>query len=66
MKSMRELRVKQNIKQEAIATAMGVSVATVSRWETGEFFPQADKLPLLARVLGCTIDELLAEEQDDV
>ena len=36
----------------------GKSVATVSRWETGEAVPITARLSTLADVLHCTIDEL--------
>lgn len=41
-----------------LAKKLCVSVPTVSRWESGEDFPAAARLPALADALGCTIDEL--------
>lgn len=60
MNNIRKIREKRQISQEYIAVKLDVTAATVSRWETGEFLPRADKLPQLAKVLGCTVDELLA------
>lgn len=62
MTVLKKLRNKKNLSQEAVALRMNVSVATVSRWETGEMKPRADKLPALAKLFGCTIDELLKQE----
>lgn len=62
MTVLKKLRNKKNFSQEAVALRMNVSVATVSRWETGEMKPRADKLPALAKLFGCTIDELLKQE----
>jgi len=45
-----------------LADRMGVSVATVSRWENGEDSPAAPRLPLLADTLGCTIDQLYGRD----
>ena len=45
-----------------VAKAAGVSVATVSRWETGEAVPVTGRLGALADVLHCTIDELYGRE----
>jgi transcriptional regulator with XRE-family HTH domain len=50
--------------QQQLADVMGVKRTTVSMWESGASLPSADKLPKLARVLGCTIDELFAEESE--
>lgn len=61
MNRLKELREKKNIPQKVIAAVAEVSTATVSRWESGEFLPRADKLPALAKTLGCSIDELLEE-----
>lgn len=63
MTALRKLRIEKKIPQEIVALEMNVSVATVSRWETGEMKPRADKLPALAKLFGCTIDDLLATEE---
>lgn len=62
MKTIEKLRKEKGYSQARIAEATSVTVATVSRWESGEFAPQADKLPLLAKALGCTIDDLFKED----
>lgn len=33
-------------------------------WETQRALPRADKLPALAKLLGCTVDELLSEDKE--
>lgn len=63
MNAIKEIRDKQQITQEYVALKIGVSVATVSRWESGEFLPRADKLKQLSEILGCTIDDLLSEQK---
>ena len=40
------------------ANALQVSQQAVYKWEAGTAMPSAAKLPLLAEVLGCSIDEL--------
>ena len=37
--------------------------STVAMWESGENVPRADKLPDLARVLGCTVDDLFRDSE---
>lgn len=41
----------------------GMKPRTIYRW--GEVMPAADKLKAVADVLGVTVDELLADEQED-
>ena len=44
--------------QSELAQLLGVSQANISQWETGEAMPRADKLPELAKILECSIDDL--------
>jgi DNA-binding XRE family transcriptional regulator len=56
--NIKTLRERAGLKQMEAAAAVGVKPPTFCAWEAGACFPSADKLPALARVLGCTIDEL--------
>lgn len=58
MANIKRLREKVGKTQMQLAEDLGVTQACVAMWETGKAFPNSDKLPVLARVLGCTIDEL--------
>lgn len=58
MNGIERQRKKSNITQSELAQMLGVSQANISQWETGEAFPRADKLPQLAEILGCKIDDL--------
>lgn len=62
MKRLRKIRKEMNLRQSDLAEMLGVSHATVGFWETGKAHPRASMLPKLAKVLNCTIDELLTEE----
>lgn len=59
---IKELRVNKKMTQEELAKEMNVDRSTVAMWETGKALPRTDKLPKLAEVLGCTIDELYGKE----
>lgn len=56
--TIRELRCQRAISQEVLATAVGVSVQAISKWETGNSYPDIALLPVIARFFGITIDEL--------
>lgn len=62
---LKKLRMSKMLTQADLANELGVSRATVAMWETGGTKPRADMLPKLARVFGCTIDELFREPQKE-
>lgn len=53
-----ELRDSQKLTQKQLADAMGVSQVSVWQWENGKSLPSADKLPKLAGILHCKIEDL--------
>lgn len=57
-----EYRRKRGITQEKLAEHMGVSKASVSKWETGATYPDITLLPRLAAFFGLSVDELLGYE----
>ena len=61
---IKSCRLKKQLTQKELAILMNVDQTAVSQWETGESLPRADKLPQLAKILGCTVDELLMNETD--
>lgn len=52
------LRKNNGMTQDALATALGVSPQTVSKWETGTTMPDILLLPVIAEVFGTDIDSL--------
>lgn len=56
------LRRKKGITQEALATFVGVTKASVSKWETKQSLPDIMLLPKLAAFFDVTVDELLGYE----
>lgn len=59
MNQLKYYREKNSFSQTDIAERIGVSQQAVAKWEAGESMPRADKLPILAKLLNCTTDELL-------
>lgn len=55
---IKELREAAGLGQVQLAKAAGVSQPSIVQWEAGSAYPRADKLPVLADILGCTIDAL--------
>ena len=54
-----ELRKQKGIKQEALASELGVTSAAVSKWENGYTLPDIMMLCALADYFCVTTDELL-------
>lgn len=64
------LRREKKLTQEQLASALGVTSAAVSKWETNAAMPDVTMLCPLARMLGITVDGLLdfrpALEQEEI
>ena len=58
-------REKSGMSQQGLAQALGVDQSAVCLWETGKTKPRAKLLPNIAKILGCSIDDLLADDVPD-
>lgn len=54
-----QMRKKKGITQEQLADYIGVSKASVSKWESGLCYPDILLLPELASYFNISVDELL-------
>ena len=59
---IRILRKNLHFTQERLAQLIGVTQQAVDKWEKNGAQPSSDKLPLLAKILECTIDDLFIRE----
>ncbi|MCL2527797.1 MAG: helix-turn-helix domain-containing protein [Defluviitaleaceae bacterium] len=63
-------RKEKNLTQEELAAFMGVTKASVSKWETGQSYPDITFLPQLAAFFNISIDELIGYQpqmtEDDI
>ncbi len=59
---LRALRKQVGLSREALAHAIGRSYMQVGNYERGQQRPPAEVLDEIARVLGCTRDDLLSED----
>lgn len=57
--NLQYLRKKNKITQEELAEELNLSRQSISKWETGEAYPETDKLIILCDKFGVTLDELL-------
>lgn len=59
------LRKLNQMTQEDIAEAVGVSRQAVAKWESGETIPDLEKCKLLAELFGVSLDDLANYEPED-
>lgn len=57
-----EFRKKKGVTQEEMASFLGVTKASVSKWENGQSMPDILMLPQLATYFDVTVDDLLGYE----
>lgn len=65
MNGFARMRVAANLLQEEAAACLRVDRTTISKWETGDAKPRADKLLAIANLYGCNISDLLVNSSDD-
>ncbi len=61
---LQNLRKEKGMSQEALAYELGVSRQAVSKWESGQVYPETDKLIQLGKLFHVSIDYLLNEENE--
>ena len=60
-----KLRKEKGLTQSQLAEMISVSNKTISRWETGEGYPEISLLVPLAKALGVSTDYLLKDASDE-
>ena len=55
-------RKEKGMTQEELSEALGISAQAVSKWENDQTCPDVTTLPILAGLLGVTVDYLLTGE----
>ena len=58
--NIRMLRKKSKLTQIELAEKLGVSIATLRRWEAGETAPNGTRIIELANILNAAPDEIVA------
>ena len=59
LNNIKAMRNRAKITQAALAAQLGISQSTIAMWENRCNLPRAGMLPELAKILNCTIDDLL-------
>ena len=59
--NLKKIRKEDNVSQEQLAEQLGVSRQAVSKWESGQSYPEMDKVLNICKLYNYNIDELLNE-----
>ena len=64
--NLRKLRKKAGFTQIELSQELGVSIATLRRWEAGETAPSGTRMIELAKILKVTPEEIITESKPEV
>ena len=64
--NLRNLRKSKNISQEELAERVRVSRQSVSKWETGEAYPEMNNILELCKIFHCHINDLVNDNILDI
>jgi transcriptional regulator with XRE-family HTH domain len=56
---------RPGLSQQSLASAIGLSLSQVSKWERDDDEPRASNLRRLAKYFDCTIDELVGDDNHE-
>ena len=57
-------RKKAGLSQAVVSEKLGVSAAAVSMWENGKNWPTGPRLLEIAKLYGCSVDELVSNDNN--
>ena len=60
---LKTLRKQANMNQEQLADTLGVSISTISKWETGKNLPDIEKITALSEIFSISVEDLCHPEQ---
>ncbi|MBR4830509.1 MAG: helix-turn-helix domain-containing protein [Bacilli bacterium] len=64
--NLKKIRKEQNLSQEELADKLGVSRQAISKWESGQAYPEMDKIITICNMFNVNIDDLLHNDIKEV
>lgn len=64
--NLKRIRKESNLSQEQFAEKLGVSRQAVSKWESGQSYPEMDKVIQICNLFNLNMDELINEDLKEV
>lgn len=59
---LQKLRKEQKLSQEELADKLDVTRQSVSKWESGQTYPEMDKLLAICKIFNCSLEELTNDD----
>lgn len=63
--SFRSARLAAGLSVQQVTEKLNISDVAVYMWETGQQNPRVSRLPEIAALYGCTLDELLRSDDEE-
>ncbi|MDD2504871.1 MAG: helix-turn-helix transcriptional regulator [Bacilli bacterium] len=63
---LQNLRKEKKYSQEQLADMLDVTRQSVSKWESGQTYPEMDKLLSICKIFNCTLDELTNDQITEI
>ena len=64
--NLKKIRKDNNLSQEQLAEKLNVSRQSVSKWESGQSYPEMDKVIQICNLFNLNINELINENISEV
>ena len=64
--NLKKIRKEKNMSQEQLAEKVNVSRQSVSKWETGESYPEMNNILELCKIFNCNINDLIHTDMTDI
>ena len=61
-----EFRKKSGLSQEELAEKLNITRQSVSKWESGQAYPEMDKMIMICQIFNISIDELVNQNFKEV
>lgn len=61
--NLKRLRRERDLTQEEVASALGISNQSISKWERTDGYPDITMLPAIANYFGITVDDLIGTKE---
>jgi len=63
---LQKLRKENKYSQEELADLLDVTRQSVSKWESGQTYPEMDKLLAICKIFNCSLDDLTNDEIKEI
>ena len=64
--NLKKLRKKMHLSQEELALKINVTRQSISKWETGDAYPEMNHLLELCKIFDCHINDLVHKDMQDI